>query len=73
MTTLRNEKFFVTAEKELTAQFIRLTNGEMNLDEASRLARNTISKIDWKNSALMHKGMSWIAKYVMENQVSISV
>lgn len=48
------------ARKELTSIVMRLTKTEE--PQASQVSDDIVKVIDWNNSALMHKGLSWIAK-----------
>mgnify|MGYP001011949289 CR=1 FL=1 len=58
--TMVNKDFLIYAESELTSELMYFSNLELN--QANQLAKNLVNKIDWNNSALMHKGFSWIAK-----------
>ena len=60
MTTVNNE-FIVCVEKELVAIIKRFisTIEEAN---ATQIADEIVNLIDWNNSALMHKGLSWMTK-----------
>nr|WP_317363938.1 hypothetical protein [uncultured Blautia sp.] len=56
------------ARKELTSIVMRLTKAEE--PQASQVSDDTVKVIDWNNSALMHKGLSWIAKnYLMKRNM----
>lgn len=48
------------AKKELTSIVMRLMKTEES--QASQVSNDIVKVIDWNNSALMHKGLSWIAK-----------
>ena len=48
------------AKKELTSIVMRLIKTEE--PQASQVSNDIVKVIDWNNSALMHKGLSWIAK-----------
>lgn len=48
------------AKKELTSIVMRLMKTEE--PQASQVSNDIVKVIDWNNSALMHKGLSWIAK-----------
>ncbi len=60
MTTVDN-KFLDSVERELVVHVKHFANG-MEESKASQIAKEIIHKIDWNNSALMHKGLSWMAK-----------
>lgn len=64
-----NKDFMDFTEKEMTNQLIRFSKESLKEDEAKVMAKDIVKKIDWNNSALMHKGLSWIAKNYLE-QVS---
>lgn len=56
------------ARKELTSIIMRLTKTEE--PQARRVSDDIVKVIDWNNSALMHKGLSWIAKnYLMKQNM----
>ena len=69
MTTI-NKDFISFAEKEMTAYVIRFSN-DMEEGKASQVAKEIVKLIDWNNSALMHKGLSWIAKKYLTQQKMI--
>ncbi len=70
MITTVDRTFLDFAEKEIKAQMMMLSKKPIEEFEAEKLAKEVVRKIDWNNSALMHKGMSWIAKNYLE-QVEI--
>lgn len=55
------------AEKELTVIVMRLANITEE-GKASKISGDIVNVIDWNNSALMHKGLSWIAKNYLAKQ-----
>lgn len=56
-------------KKELTAIVMHLTNITEE-SKASQISDDIINVIDWDNSALMHKGLSWMAKnYLMKQNM----
>ena len=61
----RNDKDFV--EKELADYVIKFSK-EIDKNNAGQIAKDIIKLIDWDNSALMHKGLSWIAKNYLIQQ-----
>jgi len=66
MTTVSNEMVeFV--KQELTPIVMRLTNITEEV-EASQISSDIVNVIDWNNSALMHKGLSWMAKNYLVTQ-----
>ncbi|MEE1314345.1 MAG: hypothetical protein UHS49_01075 [Faecalimonas sp.] len=66
MTTV-DSNFLEFAEKELVVCVMRFANG-IGESKASQIAKEIIEKIDWNNSALMHKGLSWMAKNYLTSQ-----
>lgn len=68
MTTISNEMIeFV--QKELTSIVMQLTNITEEA-KASQISCDIVNVIDWNNSALMHKGLSWMAKnYLMKQDM----
>jgi len=69
MTTV-NREFSDFAEKEL-ANYVKKFSNEIDKNNASQIAKDIIKLIDWDNSALMHKGLSWIAKNYLIQQKMI--
>jgi len=61
-----DEKFINQAIKEMTTELVRFSNGTLDTVKSNELAKVAVSEIDWSNSALMHKGISWIAKNYLE-------
>ena len=62
MTTEQNTRFVQYVDMTMVKELLRFSKGRLSDDEAKDMAKVVISKIDWNNSALMHKGISWIAK-----------
>ena len=58
--------FLDYAEKEMTTELVRFSNGTLDTVKSTELAKVAVSEIDWSNSALMHKGISWIAKNFLQ-------
>lgn len=68
MTTVSKEMIDF-AKKELTSIVMRLTNITEEA-KASQISGDIVNVIDWNNSALMHKGLSWMAKnYLMKQNM----
>jgi hypothetical protein len=53
--------FIEYAEKKLSKEIVRFDKS-VEVIQSRELAKQIVAKIDWENSALMHKGFSWIAK-----------
>lgn len=56
-----SEKALLLVKEEII-RTVQENYSEVSYDEASKLAEDLIEKIDWDDSALMHKGISWITK-----------
>lgn len=66
MTTVSNE-MVEFAKKELTSIIMRLVNS-IEESKANQISNDIVKVIDWNNSALMHKGLSWMAKNYLIQQ-----
>lgn len=60
MTTI-NKEFIEFTEKELTAIVLRFID-TIEENKASQISKEIAKLIDWNNSVLMHKGLSWMVK-----------
>ena len=68
MITMDRE-FVEYAEKEMTSCVLNYSN-QIEFSKANSIAKDIVKLIDWNNSALMHKGLSWIAKnYMLQNKI----
>ena len=57
------------AKKELTSIVMRLSSITIEA-KANHISNDIVKVIDWNNSVLMHKGLSWIAKnYLMKQNM----
>lgn len=57
------------AKKELTAIVMWLADITEEA-KATQISCDIVNMIDWNNSALMHKGLSWMAKnYLMKQNM----
>lgn len=61
-----NKEFLNFAEDELTNNVINLGNFEKA--KAKQIAKEILKIIDWDNSALMHKGFTWMVKNYLIKQ-----
>ena len=68
MTMVNNEMVHF-ARKELVSIVMQLTN-TIEENKAIQISNEIIKIIDWDNSALMHKGLSWMAKNYLNQQSS---
>lgn len=66
MITISKEYVDFT-EKELTSIIMRFLN-TIEESKANQISTEIIKLIDWNNSALMHKGLSWMAKNYLIQQ-----
>lgn len=61
-----NKEFLNFADDELTNNVINLGNFEKA--KAKQIAKEILKIIDWDNSALMHKGFTWMVKNYLIKQ-----
>ncbi len=66
MTTVSNE-MIEFAKKEFTSIIMRLVNS-IEESRANQISDDIVKVIDWNNSALMHKGLPWMAKNYLIQQ-----
>ena len=60
-----NREFIEFAEKEITSIISAIEERK-----AIQIAKEIVDLIDWNDSALMHKGFSWMAKnYLMQRNM----
>lgn len=64
------EKAIMIARQEMI-QTIWQEQPQFSYEEAAQIANQILSQIDWNNSALMHKGISWITRFYLNNQVKV--
>lgn len=68
MTTV-NKKYIDFTERELTSIVMRFLN-TIEESKASQISKEIVKLIDWNDSALMHKGLSWMVKnYLMKQNM----
>lgn len=60
MSTI-NKKLEDYTKSEMTVVVMRMLNTS-DEDKARAISNDIVNIIDWNNSALMHKGLSWMAK-----------
>lgn len=65
--SMANKDLTAYAETELTTIVMRFLNS-IEENRANEIAKEIASRIDWNNSALMHKGLSWMAKDYLVNK-----
>lgn len=64
-----NKEMIDFVKKELTSIVMRLANITEE-SKAEQISGDIVKVIDWNNSALMHKGLSWMAKnYLMKQNI----
>lgn len=67
--TMASKEMIDFAKKELTSIVMCLANITEET-KASQISSDIVNVIDWNNSALMHKGLSWMAKnYLMKQNL----
>lgn len=64
-----NKDFIAYTETELTFIIKRLVN-TIEETKAKQIAKEITDLIDWNNSVLMHKGLSWMAKNYLKTLAS---
>lgn len=52
----------LSIQRELAIALVRFSNGELSVGKAENLSKKVVSKLDFNNSALAHKGVNWCAK-----------
>lgn len=62
MNIKKDANFVKLAENKMAEELLRFSNGTLNDEESKAMAKEVVQMIDWNNPALMHKGISWIAK-----------
>ncbi|MBQ9116255.1 MAG: hypothetical protein IJY04_04480 [Clostridia bacterium] len=51
---------------ELKNEIKEILGDERTDEELNELANDALAKIDWEDSALMHKDMKWLANYYLQ-------
>lgn len=69
--TIVSKEMIEFVKSELTAIVMRMVN-TMEKSKAEQISDDIVKIIDWNNSALMHKGLSWMAKNYLLNYLSTS-
>lgn len=64
---IASNKMIEFARKELTSIIMKLVN-TIEENKARQISNDIVNVIDWNNSALMHKGLSWMAKNYLIQQ-----
>ena len=65
-----NKEFIDFVQTEMTKEVLRFSKESLDDTAAACISKDIVAKIDWQNSALMHKGLSWIAKnYLQQMQL----
>lgn len=67
MTTTISKEMLDYTRKELPDIVMRFLNMTEE-SKANQISNEIIDVIDWNNSALMHKGLSWIVKNYLLKQ-----
>lgn len=67
MITNQQDRFNKYVESTLERELIILSKNQLTKESANEKAKDIASKIDWNNSALMHKGLTWIANNYLLN------
>lgn len=64
---ITNNEMLIFVKKELTSIVMTLI-GTIEENNAAKISNEILNIIDWNNSALMHKGLSWMAKNYLVQQ-----
>lgn len=62
-----NKEFLEFAKKELVISIMGFSQ-DVEESKACVIAEEILKVVDWNNSALMHKGFSWMAKNYLNQQ-----
>lgn len=66
---VENKEFIAFVEKEV-AENVKYFAHELSNDRVSEITKEIVILIDWNNSTLMHKGLSWITQnYLKHNGI----
>ncbi|MCM1440619.1 MAG: hypothetical protein NC131_15690 [Roseburia sp.] len=65
--TMESNEMIEFVKKELTSIIMRLVSS-IEESRANQISNDIVKVIDWNNSALMHKGLSWMAKNYLIQQ-----
>lgn len=57
-----DKEFIDFAKEQIRAELEYFSDGALSGNAAESMAEAVVRKIDWNNTALMHKGFSWIAQ-----------
>lgn len=57
-----NQKDILSIQREFAVALVKFSKGSLSVDVAESLSERVISKLDFNNSALAHKGVNWFAK-----------
>lgn len=73
MNMVIDRKFIEFATQEIRNNIRKFSNTELNHYEVDMLAEEIISKIDWNNPALMHKGFGRLTKNYLEQIEQVQI
>lgn len=65
-----SEKVLEVAKNEIL-RTIETHYSAISSEEALRLSEALLNVIDWNNPALMHKSISWITRFYLQNRVVV--
>lgn len=64
-----DKEFVEFVEKEIVSCVMKFSN-KIEQSKAIQISNDIVNLIDWENSALMHKGISWITKnYLLQHKM----
>lgn len=56
----------MSLEVELSLALTKFSNGKLDINKATEIAKGTMKNIDFSNSAIAHKGINWFAKEIID-------
>lgn len=57
----------VILARDLAGAIVRMSKGKISTDTAEIVANRVVPKLDFRNSAVAHKGVNWFAKELLDN------
>lgn len=64
MKVTENDK--ISLAKELSKKLLNLSCGRLTEEQSDYIAKSAIDNIDFENSALVHKGLTWYAENIID-------
>jgi hypothetical protein len=64
MANISNETLQLI-RRNLEEALIYFSNSPLDEEESNRIAEKYWNEIDWENKYLAHKGVNWVAKFIL--------